>query len=74
MSELLNAKKTAAALGVSPQSIGEWLASGAITPEIHEGRVIRFNLDNVRAQLAKRAKKAKRETYAKSETNLVPTL
>ena len=55
MSELLNSKQVASAIGVSPQTVGAWVAEGAITPEIREGRVIRFDLSKVRAQLAKRA-------------------
>jgi len=74
---LINAKQTAAELCVSQQTIGEWLDQGIITPEIREGRCIRFDLEKVRAQLAKRAKKAKREGYAKHEASnpagMVPT-
>ena len=74
---LLNAKQTANSLGVSPQTIGEWTDQGIITPEIHEGRCIRFDLEKVRSQLAKRAKKAKRESYSRNEAShpadIVPT-
>lgn len=73
---LLNSKQTAEALGVSPHTVCEWLNQGIITAEIHEGRCIRFDLENVRAQLARRAKKAQKRRYVTEQTipeGMVPT-
>jgi predicted site-specific integrase-resolvase len=54
---LLNGKQLAAKLSVSPSQVTHWHQAGAITAEIAEGRCIRFDLEKVRAQLAKRAAK-----------------
>ena len=52
----LNQRQLADALGVSSQSIIEWRKAGIIKPTIHEGYVIRFDLESVKQQLADRAK------------------
>ena len=54
---LLTPQQLAEALSVSTGVIHRWTKAGTITPEIREGRCIRFDLDNVREQLAKRAKR-----------------
>lgn len=53
----------AAALGVSKDSVLQWTRAGIITPEIREGRTIRFNEAKVREQLARRAAKPIRKTH-----------
>lgn len=47
----------AAALGVCPATISNWTKARKITPEINEGKVIRFDLDSVKAELKSRASK-----------------
>ena len=53
---LLSQKQLAEALGVSSLTVIEWRRKGIITPKIHEGYVIKFNLIEVEEILAKRAK------------------
>lgn len=68
---LQNAKGTAAALGMHPNQISRLMKEGAITPEVREGRLVRFDVEKVRKQLRKRA-----AANLKSEsipTNMVPT-
>lgn len=73
MSEpLKNSRKTAEALGLSPSQISELLKAGAITAEIHEGSLIRFDVEKVRTQLRERAEKRARDASGGGETK-VPT-
>lgn len=57
----LSPKQLAQALGVSPSVITRWHQTGVIIPTIKEGNVIRFDLEEVEAGLAKRAKKRGKE-------------
>lgn len=52
---LTNAKATAAALGIHPSQLSRLMHDGAVTPEIREGRMVRFDVEKVRKQLRKRA-------------------
>lgn len=62
---MTTAAQLAAELGVSKDSILQWTRAGIITPEIREGRTIRYDADKVREQLAKRAaKKPTKPFYA----------
>lgn len=54
---LLNQTQLAAALGVGKGTVCDWTRSGLITPEIHEGMTIRYDLSSVRAQLRESAAK-----------------
>lgn len=47
----------AKALRVSPAVISRWTKAGTITPAINEGKVIRFDLEAVKAELKSRATK-----------------
>lgn len=61
MSDLLTTQQLAAALNVGAQTVRDWHKAGVIPAEIAEGHVFRFNLENVREALAKRAKKGARK-------------
>lgn len=54
----------AAELGVSKDAVLSWTRQGIITPEIREGRTIRYNVAKVREQLAKRAAKPAKKQHA----------
>ena len=60
MSELLNQQQLCKALGISDFTVRAWLRDGVIPAEINEGKTLRFDIEDVRAALKKRAaKKAK---------------
>lgn len=52
----LNQTSLGIELGVSTATISEWVKKGIITPSIREGYIYRFDLDQVKEQLAERAK------------------
>ena len=54
--QTLNQRGLAAALGLTPATICNWTRSGTITAVVREGRILRYDLDQVRQQLAERAK------------------
>jgi predicted site-specific integrase-resolvase len=54
--QTLNQRKLAIELGISTETISRLTKSGAITPVVKEGMLIRYDLDQVRQQLAERAK------------------
>ena len=56
---MTTAAQLAAALGVSKDSVLQWTRAGIITPEIREGRTIRYDVERVKEQLARRAAKVK---------------
>lgn len=56
MNPTLSQRQLAEALGVSSLTISEWRKKGIITPKIHEGYVLRFDLTEVQSILAERAK------------------
>lgn len=60
--------QVAEAIGVTSDTILGWTRDGIITPEVREGRVIRYDLEKVREQLAKRAKATTRKPQ------LIPTI
>lgn len=64
MSKLLTADELAEACNVSPRTVKNWLAAGAIPAAIREGQVLRFDLPAVKRALAKRAAKAAKPTGA----------
>lgn len=51
-------------LGLDVSQVLRWEKSGILTPNVREGRVVRFDLEEVKATLAKRAAE-KREAKAK---------
>lgn len=55
--KLLNCQELAAALSVDGSQITHWHQAGTITPEFHVGKVIRFDLASVRAELAAKSPK-----------------
>lgn len=62
-------------LSVSRNTVRNWLADGTITAAIHEPKVLRFDVDAVKRQLAKRAtKKAPSLKKSDKSTSMVPTL
>lgn len=71
--QLKNGKQTAAELGITPSSLCILVRDGVLTPEIHEGRLLRFDVAKVRRVLAKRAaeKAARRDTDPSN--HMVPT-
>ena len=48
-------------IGVSKCVVLRWHAEGRIPAEVSEGRVIRFDLERVKAHLAKRAARKEKE-------------
>jgi predicted site-specific integrase-resolvase len=60
--------QVAEVLGVSKDKVLQWTRDGVITAEVREAKIIRYDLDKVRAQLAKRAK------AAPTRSHLVPTI
>lgn len=70
---LLSAKDLAAELGLHPSQVTRLRQSGAISPEILEGRLVRFDLDKVKRALAKRAKEHQREEAEHLPDGMVPT-
>jgi predicted site-specific integrase-resolvase len=48
--------QVAEVLGVSKDTVLGWTRDGIITAEVREQKIIRYDLDKVRGQLAKRAK------------------
>jgi predicted site-specific integrase-resolvase len=56
---LLSMNRLAKALGVSAGTIHTWTMQGAIHPVIREGKIYRFDLDQVLEHLAERAKQSK---------------
>lgn len=56
MSSFLNASQLAEALGVSCTTVTAWVRNGVITPEIHEGRVDRYDPVKVCATLSECAR------------------
>lgn len=46
----------AKALGVAKSTVHEWTIKGTIIPAIQEGKVYRYDLEEVKARLADRAK------------------
>ena len=65
---LHSAQQVADAFGVAKDTVLAWTRDGVLTPEVREGRIIRYDLDKVREQLAKRAKTSNRKPQ------LIPTI
>ena len=65
MKTLMTDIELAEALTVSRNTVRNWKDRGVITAAINEPGVLRFNLETVTKQLAKRA--------AKNKTQMVPT-
>lgn len=72
-SPLKSAKDTAKALGMHPSQISRLYATGAIESEIHEGRMIRFDVAKVRKALAKRARAKQSQIMNPLPDGMVPT-
>jgi predicted site-specific integrase-resolvase len=69
-----SARATAAALGISTDVLLRLHRSGAVPAVIHEGRLIRFDLEEVRAALAQRARANASAAQKSAALGLVPTL
>lgn len=70
MSELLDQTGLAKALGVAKSTVHIWTEQGAIIPEIHEGKVFRYDLLQVRADLKERARKKAAKEAEKAAASL----
>ncbi len=68
-----SAKETARALGMHPSQISRLYSTGVIESEIHEGRMIRFDVAKVRKALAKRAREKQRQIMEHLPEGMVPT-
>jgi hypothetical protein len=69
---LLSARSIANELGMTHTAILRLYRDEVIDAEIHEGRLIRFDLEKVRTALAKRAKRNRHSVAAPSD--LVPLI
>jgi hypothetical protein len=69
---LFSANALAKELGLTHGTVLRLYRDEAIDAEIHEGRLIRFDLEKVRAALAKRAKRNRHSVAAPSD--LVPLI
>lgn len=67
---LLSARATGRALGMSDSTIMRLYAERVIDAEVHEGRLIRFDLEKVRKTLAKRADQNRKTA---SPAGMIPT-
>lgn len=56
MNELLSMSGLAKKLGVAKSTIHTWTNDGVIIPAIQEGKVYRYDLDEVKTRLSERAK------------------
>ncbi len=72
MKPLLSARALASQLGMTHTAILRLYRQEIIDAEIHEGRLIRFDLEKVRDRLAKRAKQ-NRQSIARP-VDLVPLI
>ncbi len=72
MKPLLSANALAKELGMNGDTILRLYRDEVIDAEIHEGRLIRFDLEKVRDRLAKRAKQ-NRQSIARP-SDLVPLI
>jgi hypothetical protein len=68
----LSANALGKELGISVNAVLRLYRDEVIDAEIHEGRLIRFDLEKVRAALAKRAKRNRHSVAAPSD--LVPLI
>jgi len=69
---LISARSLANELGMTHTAILRLYRDEAINAEIHEGRLIRFDLEKVRAALAKRALRNRHSVATRSD--LVPLI
>ncbi|MEN9534761.1 MAG: hypothetical protein RLZ22_256 [Verrucomicrobiota bacterium] len=69
---LFSANALGKQLGISVNAVLRLYRDEVIDAEIHEGRLIRFDLEKVRAALAKRAKRNRQSIAAPSD--LVPLI
>ena len=69
---LYSANAVAKELGVSCDTVLRLYREEVIHAEIHEGRLIRFDLEKVKASLAKRAKRNRHSVATRSD--LVPLI
>ena len=69
---LFSANALAKELGVTVNTILRLYRDEVIDAEIHEGRLIRFDLEKVRVALAKRAKRNRHSVATRSD--LVPLI
>jgi hypothetical protein len=72
MKPLLSANALGKELGISVNAVLRLYRDEVIDAEIHEGRLIRFDLEKVRSTLAKRAKR-NRQSIANS-VDLIPLI
>jgi hypothetical protein len=68
----LSANALGKELGISVNAVLRLYRDEVIDAEIHEGRLIRFDLEKVRAALAKRAKRNRHSVAAPSD--LIPLI
>ena len=69
-----NIKETAAELGLWPQQIHQLMATGALVPDIHEGRLVRFDVERVRKVLAARSAERSATRGISPADQMVPTI
>ena len=70
MSALLTADEIAAIYKVTGRQVRIWAAEGKIPTAVSEGRILRFDADEVAKALAKRAK---RKPAKANTTGMIPT-
>lgn len=72
--QLVSMRGLARQLGVSEFKIRSLHKERVITPEIHEGRLIRFDAEAVRKTLLRRAAKQAKRPAAKLPPGMVPVI
>ena len=70
MNTLLSADEIGAIYQVTGRQVRIWAADGKIPAAVHEGKIIRFDADEVAKALAKRAKRKPKPNTA----GMIPTL
>lgn len=72
--KLVSARGLARELGMSADFVLRIYREGIIDAEVHEGTLIRFDAEKVKATLAKRAKRNRGEVAARTnQPGMVPT-
>ena len=72
--KFVSARKLGLELGMSVNAVLRLYRDGIIDAEVHEGTLIRFDAEKVKATLAKRAKRNRGEVAAPTnQPGMVPT-
>lgn len=75
MSDFLTIDELAESMKVSGKTIQRWADDGKIPYAVHEGKVVRFNLADVKRSLRKRAaKNAEKSAKHQPDDGMVPVL